>query len=114
MSDRVHEVHRFSLPYWLSDRLSYRNLRPSAKLFKRAHRYRRISSEFRPYWRPKTEHKAIMDAVLARNSSKAAKLIERHIRETTRNLLEHASHLFEPGDWIDKNASAAPGSKPSK
>ena len=69
------------------------------KLFERAHRYRRISSQFRPDWRPKeTQHKAIMDAVLARNASKATKLIERHIRETTENVLEHATHLFEPDD----------------
>ncbi len=69
------------------------------KLFERAHRYRRISSQFRPYWRPKeTQHKAIMDAVLARNAPKATRLIERHIRETTENVLEHAAHLFEPGD----------------
>ncbi len=69
------------------------------KLFERAHRYRRISSQFRPYWRPKeTQHKAIMDAVLARNAAKATKLIERHIRETTENVLEHAAHLFEPAD----------------
>jgi GntR family transcriptional regulator, carbon starvation induced regulator len=68
-------------------------------LFARAHRYRRISSQFRPYWRPKeTQHKAIMEAVLARNAPKATRLIERHIRETTENVLEHAAHLFEPED----------------
>jgi DNA-binding GntR family transcriptional regulator len=85
------------------------------KLFERAHRYRRISSEFRPYWRPKyTEHKAIMDAVLARNAPKAAKLIERHIRETTRNVLEHASHLFVKGDLVADNASAGERNRRSR
>ncbi len=85
------------------------------KLFERAHRYRSISSQFRPHWRPKeTEHKAIMDAVLARNAAKAAKLIEQHIRETTRNVLEHAAHLFEPGDMapITRAASEAKGKSP--
>ncbi len=68
------------------------------RLFERAHRYRRMSSQFRPYWRPKeTEHKTIMDAVIARNAPKATKLIEQHIRETTQNVIEHAAHLFEAG-----------------
>lgn len=68
------------------------------KLFERAQRYRRMSSQFRPYWRPKdTEHKTIMDAVIARNAPKATKLIEQHIRETTQNVIEHAAHLFEAG-----------------
>ena len=71
-----------------------------AKLFERAHRYRRMSSQFRTQWRPKeTEHKAIMDAVLDREPA-ALDLIERHIRETTENVIEFAGHLFrdeEPG-----------------
>lgn len=72
------------------------------KLYERAHRYRRISAKFRPHWRPKeTEHKAIMDALLARDAAKATKLIERHIRETTRNVLEHAAHLFTAEDALD-------------
>jgi GntR family carbon starvation induced transcriptional regulator len=83
------------------------------KLFERAHRYRRISSQFRPRWRPKeTQHKAIMDTVLARNAPKATKLIERHIRETTENVLEHAAHLFEPDDRHPPAAVAS--AKPSR
>ncbi|WP_246658239.1 FCD domain-containing protein [Rhizobium sp. FKY42] len=66
-----------------------------AKLFDRANRYRRMSSQFRKKWRPKEiEHKAIMDATLDRDA-KALDLIERHIRETTENLVEFAGHLFE-------------------
>lgn len=64
------------------------------KLFDRAHRYRRMASQFRTQWRPKdTEHKAIRDAVLDR-SAEALDLIERHIRETTDNVLVFASRLF--------------------
>lgn len=66
-------------------------------LFERAHRYRRMSSQFRPKWRPKdVEHKMIMDATLDRDTEKALTLIERHIRETTENVIEHAGHLFSP------------------
>lgn len=66
-----------------------------ATLFERAHRYRRMSSQFRTKWRPKAvEHKAIMDAALDRSESLALDLIDRHIRETTENVIEHAGHLF--------------------
>jgi GntR family carbon starvation induced transcriptional regulator len=66
------------------------------KLFERAHRYRRMSSQFRPQWREKdAEHKMIVDATLARDEEKALRLIERHIRETSENVIEHAGHLFE-------------------
>lgn len=66
------------------------------KLFERAHRYRRMSSQFRTHWRPKDiEHKAIMDAALDRLSPDALDLIESHIRETTRNVIKFAGHLFE-------------------
>ena len=64
------------------------------KLFERAHRYRRMSSQFRTKWREKdVEHKAIMDAVLARDEG-ALSLADRHIRETTANVIEHAGHLL--------------------
>lgn len=64
------------------------------QLFERANRYRRMSSQFRTKWRPKDiEHKSIMDAVLDRDLS-ALDLIERHIRETTENVIEFAEHLF--------------------
>lgn len=64
------------------------------KLFERAHRYRRMSSQFRTQWRPKdVEHKAILDAALDRNPE-ALDLIERHIRETVENVIEFAGHLL--------------------
>lgn len=67
-----------------------------SKLFERAHRYRRMSSQFRPKWREKdVEHKQIADAALARDEEKALRLIDRHIRETSENVIEHAGHLFE-------------------
>lgn len=65
------------------------------KLFERANRYRRMSSQFRPQWREKdVEHKMIVDATLARDEEAALRLIERHIRETSENVIEHAGHLF--------------------
>ncbi|MFD1985760.1 FCD domain-containing protein [Mesorhizobium newzealandense] len=67
------------------------------KLFARAHRYRRMSSQFRTSWREKdVEHKSIMETVVARNKGEALALIDRHIRETTENVIEHAGHLFAP------------------
>ena len=63
-------------------------------LFDRAHRYRRMSSQFRTKWRPKdVEHKAILDAAIDR-APEALDLIERHFRETTENVVEFAGHLF--------------------
>lgn len=65
------------------------------KLFERAHRYRRMSSQFRKKWRRKdVEHKAIVDAALARDKKPALLLIERHIRATTENVIKYAGHLF--------------------
>lgn len=72
------------------------------KLFERAHRYRRMSSQFRPQWRAKdVEHKMIMDRVIARDTATAQDLIDRHIRETTENVIAHASHLFAQGGMGD-------------
>jgi DNA-binding GntR family transcriptional regulator len=69
------------------------------KLFERAHRYRRMSSQFRTKWRAKdVEHKMIMDSVIARDTAKAQELIARHIRETTENVIKHAGHLFVTSD----------------
>jgi GntR family transcriptional regulator, carbon starvation induced regulator len=74
------------------------------KLFERAHRYRHMSSQFRPKWRAKdVEHKMIMDSVIARNTAKAQELIERHIRETTKNVIKHAAHLFVAHDEDHRN-----------
>lgn len=63
-------------------------------LFDRARRHRRMSSQFRTAWRPKTiEHKAIMNAVLDRDP-KAPDLIETRFRETTGNVVRFAGRLF--------------------
>ncbi len=68
------------------------------KLFERAHRYRRMSSQFRKKWRKKdVEHKMIVDATLARDEKLALQLIERHIRETSENVIANAGHLFDQG-----------------
>ncbi|MGP4689593.1 GntR family transcriptional regulator [Agrobacterium pusense] len=86
-----------------------------AKLFERAHRYRRMSSQFRTKWREKdVEHKMIVDAVMERNIETALSLIERHIRETSENVIEHAGHLFpelkiETRRTVKKLATVATG-----
>lgn len=57
-------------------------------LFERARRYRRLSSMSRVAPRAKTdEHRTLMEAVLSRDIPYAQDLMERHIRETTQNLL---------------------------
>lgn len=76
------------------------------KLFERANRYRRMSSQFRTEWRPKDiEHKQIMDAVLDRKPE-ALDMIERHIRQTTENVIEFAGHLFESAENDDVVSAA--------
>ena len=40
----------------------------------------------------------IMDSVIARDTAKAQELIDRHIRETTENVIKHAGHLFVAAD----------------
>lgn len=70
-------------------------LRLRRALFERAHRYRHMSSRLRTKWRPKdVEHKSIMEAALDRNIDEAVRLTESHIRETTKNVLRYAGHLF--------------------
>src|SRR5262249_16720785 len=67
-----------------------------ANLFARAERYRSLSSLYRRTKRDKTgEHKAILEATLARKTDKALDLIDRHIRSTTEAVLECAHKLFE-------------------
>jgi GntR family carbon starvation induced transcriptional regulator len=79
------------------------------KLFARAHRYRRMSSQFRPKWRAKdVEHKMIMDAVIAHDTKTAQELCDRHIRETTENVVAHASHLFSPESGNAPERSTGP------
>jgi GntR family transcriptional regulator, carbon starvation induced regulator len=66
-----------------------------ASLFERAERYRNLSSMFRPQKRDKVgEHRAIMQAAIARDAGQAVALIERHIRATSDNVVKYASHLF--------------------
>ena len=65
-------------------------------LFDRAQRYRRISSLYRPDARDKdAEHRAIMEAALARDAGLASGLIERHIRQTADNVMRYAADLFD-------------------
>ena len=65
-------------------------------LFNRAQRYRRISSLYRPGTRAKeAEHRAIMEAALARDVSAAVHLIEVHLRQTSETVLLHAQNLLE-------------------
>jgi GntR family carbon starvation induced transcriptional regulator len=69
-----------------------------ASLFERAERYRNLSSMFRPQTRDKAgEHRAIMQAAIARDTEQAVSLIERHIRSTSDNVVKYASHLLDQG-----------------
>jgi DNA-binding GntR family transcriptional regulator len=66
-----------------------------ATLFERATRYRHLSAHLRPQPRDKVgEHRAIMQAAIARDADLATKLIERHIRSTTENVKKYAAHLL--------------------
>ncbi|MFN6952703.1 MAG: GntR family transcriptional regulator [Albidovulum sp.] len=67
------------------------------KLFQRAHRYRRMSCQFRTKWRPKdVEHRTLMETVIARDAPAAKNLIDRHIRETTENVIQNAGQFMSP------------------
>lgn len=67
------------------------------KLFQRAHRYRRMSCQFRSKWRPKdVEHRTLMEAVVGRDKAAATSMIERHIRETTENVVQNAGQFMSP------------------
>lgn len=66
-----------------------------ASLFERAERYRNLSSRFRPQSRDKVgEHRAIMQAAIARDTGLATSLIDQHIRSTSDNVVKYASHLL--------------------
>lgn len=59
-------------------------------LFERARRYRRISAIVRKEPRRKSsEHRIMMEAVLARDVDSARDLMERHIREVAQNVLRN-------------------------
>jgi GntR family carbon starvation induced transcriptional regulator len=69
-----------------------------ANLFARAERYRSLSSRYRRIKRDKVgEHKAILDAALARKTDIALALIDCHIRSTTEAVLECAHKFLEDG-----------------
>jgi GntR family transcriptional regulator, carbon starvation induced regulator len=62
-----------------------------SNLFDRSERFRSLSAAFRPRSRDKSgEHRALMNAAIARDSEQAVLLIERHIRATTANVVEYA------------------------
>lgn len=68
-------------------------LRIREQLYAQAERYRRLSLPLKTSARDVDgEHKAIMEATLARKPDDACKLMNRHLHETSRILLE--SHLF--------------------
>lgn len=65
-------------------------------LFDRAERYRNLSLMYRPPTRDKAgEHRAIMQAAIARDADLAVSLIDRHIRSTSDNVAAYAAHLFD-------------------
>jgi GntR family transcriptional regulator, carbon starvation induced regulator len=69
-----------------------------ANLFARAERYRSLSSTYRRFKRDKAgEHKAILDAALARKPDKALALIDRHFRSTAEAVLECAHKFLDAG-----------------
>lgn len=62
-------------------------------LFDRAERYRNLSAALRPWRRDKMgEHRALMQAALARNANLTVRLIESHIRSTANNVAKYAKH----------------------
>jgi DNA-binding GntR family transcriptional regulator len=69
-----------------------------ASLFERAERYRNLSSMYRPHARDKAgEHRAIAEAAIARKVDLSVALIDRHIRNTSDNVIKFASVLLEGG-----------------
>ncbi|QCK88419.1 FCD domain-containing protein [Phreatobacter aquaticus] len=81
------------------------------KLFQRANRYQRMSCQFRTKWRPKdVEHRTLMEAIIARDAVGARSLIERHMRETTENVIQYAGQFLSPepvGTWKGGQTLAA-------
>jgi GntR family carbon starvation induced transcriptional regulator len=63
-------------------------------LFEQARRYRRLTALHGPRLRRKEEeHRELMEAVLARDTSRAARLAEHHIRRTVDAALKHVPGL---------------------
>lgn len=69
-------------------------LETRANLFDRAHRYRRLAVTFRSAVRSNAdEHREMMEAALAGDSTLACELIERHIRRTSQEVAAANSEL---------------------
>ncbi len=67
-------------------------------LFDRAERYRSLSAALRPTPRDKQgEHRALMQAAIARDAGLAEQLIEKHIQTTTNNVAKYAKRLLTAG-----------------
>jgi DNA-binding GntR family transcriptional regulator len=67
-------------------------------LFDRAERYRSLSAALRPMPRDKQgEHRALMQAAIARDGALAVQLIDAHIRTTTNNVAKYARRLLKAG-----------------
>lgn len=67
-----------------------------ANLYARAERYRSLSAIYRKVKRNKIEeHQLIMQVAFSRKVEKAQDLIEKHIRDTTTNLLHHAKDILD-------------------
>ena len=67
-----------------------------ANLYARAERYRSLSAIYRKVKRNKIgEHQLIMQVAFSRKVEKAQDLIEKHIRDTTTNLLQHAKDVLD-------------------
>jgi GntR family carbon starvation induced transcriptional regulator len=74
-----------------------------AILFDQSERYRLLSKHYRsPDSRKLQEHVRIKDAVLARESDKAARLLADHITETAENVLKHAPLIRKTEDAAPK------------
>jgi DNA-binding GntR family transcriptional regulator len=70
-----------------------------ASLFARAERYRSLASIHRRDKRGKiAEHKALLDAAVARKAEKAQALVDRHLRSTTECVLACAGKFLKDGE----------------
>lgn len=66
-------------------------------LYDRSERYRSLSAAYRPVKRDKAgEHRELMLAAVNRDSDRSVTLIEKHIRNTTQNVLEYAMEVLGP------------------
>lgn len=81
-------------------------LRLREQLYVQAERYRRLSLPLKTSLRDVDgEHKAIMEATLARNPDEACELMERHLQKTARILLESRLFSSSPARPPDEESS---------